>query len=190
VIARLTGTLVERAPEACVVDVGGVGYRVRIPLSTYEKLPAQGERVTLVTHHHVRENVMELYGFTGREELELFETLIAISGVGPRTALAIVAAGSPADIRRAVDAGDPKLFTRAPGVGPKTARRILTELRDRVLPVGDAAVGGEGDDALRALVSLGLSPTEARAAVDLARDQEGADATTEVVVRTALRSMR
>ena len=135
-IARLHGTLVEKTPSRLVVDVGGVGYDVLVPLSTFYGLGEPGTAVTLRIHTHVREDVIALFGFATGLEQDLFERLIAISGIGPKLALAVLSGIEPAELVRAIRTQDVARLTRIPGVGKKTAERIGLELKDRLPQAG------------------------------------------------------
>ncbi len=146
-IARLSGTLVEKSVAGSIVDVTGVGYAVAHSLHTFEDLPAVGTRVELLTHLHVREDVLQLYGFSTPEERKLFELLLSVSGVGPRLGLAVLSGLSPASLARAIADENLGALTRIAGVGRKTAERIVIDLRDRVPappPVAGGAGGGVG----------------------------------------------
>jgi Holliday junction DNA helicase RuvA len=140
-IARLEGTLVVREAEASVVDVAGVGYALAHSLHTYSDLPAVGARVVLLTHLHVREDALQLYGFSTADERRLFELLIGVSGVGPRVALAVLSGLAPASLARAVADENLAALTRIAGVGKKTAERIVIDLRDKMPPALIAAAG-------------------------------------------------
>jgi Holliday junction DNA helicase RuvA len=173
-IARLKGTLVDKTPNRVVIDVAGVGYDVLVPLSTFYGLGEAGSGVTLRVHTHVREDVIALYGFSSALEQDLFERLIAISGIGPKLALAVLSGIDPGELVRAIRAQDVARLTRIPGVGKKTAERIGLELKDR-LPHGPVAedAGGPGGDDLRsdllsALTNLGYKGAVAEKAVDAA----------------------
>jgi len=151
-IARLAGTLVSREPEASIVDVQGVGYAVAHSLHTYSDLPAVGQPVTLLTHLHVREDVLQLFGFTTAEEKRLFELLLGVSGVGPKVALAVLSGLAPASFARAIVDENLGALTRIAGVGRKTAERIVIDLRDKMPPAlvaaaGAGATAGAADDA-------------------------------------------
>ncbi len=141
-IARLEGVLVARDPESSVVDVSGVGYAVAHSLHTYSDLPAVGARLALFTHLHVREDALQLYGFSTAEERRLFELLLGVSGVGPRLALAVLSGLAPASFARAVKDENVGALTRIAGVGRKTAERIVIDLRDRMPPALVAAAAG------------------------------------------------
>jgi len=140
-IARLTGTLVDKGPSRIVVDVGGVGYDVQIPLSTFYPLGEAGSRVELRVHTHVREDALALYGFATPLEHNLFERLISINGVGPKLALAVLSGIEPAELIRAVRSQDVARLTKIPGVGKKTAERIGLELKDRLQEIAEAPTG-------------------------------------------------
>jgi Holliday junction DNA helicase RuvA len=196
-IARLRGTLVDKSPSRIVVDVGGVGYDVQIPLSTFYPLGDPGSDVVLRVHTHVREDALALYGFATLLEHDLFERLISINGVGPKLALAVLSGIEPTELIRAVRAQDVARLTKIPGVGKKTAERIGLEMKDR-LPVAAATVEPEqtapaADDQLRsdvlsALLNLGYQPAAAEKA--LGRVTTGApDATFEQSLRAALKAL-
>jgi Holliday junction DNA helicase RuvA len=168
-IGRLSGTLLSKAPPQVLVDVHGVGYEVDVPMSTFYDLPATGERVALLTHLVVREDAQLLYGFLTEGEREAFRALIRISGVGPRTALAVLSGLSVADLAQAVTLQEPGRLVKVPGIGRKTAERLLLELKGRLgaeLPAagGAAAPADHAADVLRALLSLGYSEREATVA--------------------------
>jgi Holliday junction DNA helicase RuvA len=161
VIARLAGTLIEKQVQRLVLDVSGVGYEVLVPLSTFYAAGEPGARVVLRIHTHVREDALQLFGFGTALELALFERLIAVNGIGPKLALAVLSGIEPADLVQAVRQADFVRLTRIPGVGRKTAERLVIELRDRLpaeaAPGPDTAVDGGAvrDDILSALVNLG-----------------------------------
>lgn len=170
-IGRLSGVLHQVRPGEVVVDTGGVGYLVQTTLRAFHDL-ARAERVALWTHTVVRSDAIHLYGFLDREELEAFQRLIAVAGVGPRTALAVLSSLSPAELASAVEAGDTSCLRRIPGVGQKTAERLVLELRDRLTagpPVEDLR-----QDAVSALTNLGYGLRDARRAVERAA-QDGED---------------
>jgi len=167
VIGRLEGQLHQVGPGEVIVDAGGIGWLVRIGLRTFEGLSGKGSAV-LWTHTLVRSDEITLYGFPDREELEMFQRLIAIAGVGPRTALALLSGMSPGELASAVEGGDAPRLQRVPGVGKKTADRIVLELRGR-LPAGSgipaAGVLDVPGDAVSALINLGYAAREAERAV-------------------------
>lgn len=169
-IGRLTGTLADKSsPPQLLVDVNGVGYEVDVPMSSFFNLPAGGERVTLLTHFVVREDAQVLFGFLTADERNTFRQLIRISGVGPRMALALLSGLSVADLAQAVTAQDASRLVKVPGIGKKTAERLLLELKGKLgadigMP-GAAPASDAQADILQALVALGYSEREAQAAV-------------------------
>jgi Holliday junction DNA helicase RuvA len=168
-IGRLRGTLLAKQPPQVLVEAGGVGYEIDVPMSTLYALPALGAEVTLLTHLVVREDAHLLYGFATDRERATFRELLRISGVGPKVALAVLSGLSTDDLARAVAMQDTALLTRVPGIGKKTAERLLLELKGRLadaLPgAGGVAAGGASADVMAALVALGYNEREAAAAV-------------------------
>ena len=168
-IGRLTGTLAEKTPPRVLVDVGGVGYEVNVPMSTFYNLPALGERVTLLTHFVVREDAQLLYGFLTAAERATFRELLRISGVGPRTALGILSGLSVAELAQAVTLQDSARLVKVPGIGKKTAERLLLELKGRLGPEVAAPTQAAPDDTrsdiAQALQALGYNEREALAAL-------------------------
>lgn len=164
-IGRLTGQLIEKRPPTVVVEVQGVGYEVDVPMSTFFQLPAIGSAVTLQTHLIVREDAHLLFGFATDQERQVFRQLLKISGVGARTALSLLSGMSVSELYQAVAAHDGARLTRIPGIGKKTAERLLLELRDKLaVGVGAPLPGGEAEirsDALHALLALGYNDKEA-----------------------------
>lgn len=165
-IGRLVGQLVEKNPPDLLVDVGGVGYELAVPMSTFYNLPDVGSTVTLLTHFIVREDAQLLYGFLTASERSAFRQLIKISGIGPRTALAILSGMSVSDIAQAVSTGDSALLTRIPGIGKKTAERLVLELKgklgaDLTGAAGTGASQSSNSDIISALIALGYSEREA-----------------------------
>lgn len=168
-IARLVGRLVQKSPDALVVDVHGVGYRVLVSLTAFAALPEQGGEVELAIHTHLRETALELFGFVAAEEKAMFGALITVSGVGPRMALNILSGLPAADLRDALAAGNVNRLVAIPGVGKRTAERLIVELQDRARKLAAAAPSdgaGAGDaEAVSALVNLGYRQPEAERAV-------------------------
>lgn len=195
-IALLTGTLIEKAPSRLIVDVGGVGYDVQVPLSTFYVLGEPGAAVSLRIHTHVREDVIALYGFATPLEQSLFERLISISGVGPKLALAVLSGIEPVDLIRAIRTQDTARLTAIPGVGKKTAERIGLELKDRLpsaLQGGQTAAEapaeeGRRADLLSALLNLGYQRPAAEKAVDRVL-KSAPDAPFEQALRDVLRGL-
>ena len=168
-IGKLTGTLGDKNPPQVLVDCNGVGYEVDVPMSTFYNLPGVGEKISLLTHLVVREDAQLLYGFGTAGEREAFRLLIRISGVGPRTALSVLSGMSVADIAQAVTAQDAGRLVKVPGIGKKTAERLLLELKGKFGADLGAGAAGPGSDAqadiLQALVALGYSDKEAAASL-------------------------
>ena len=183
-IARLRGRASARG-DALVIDVGGVGYLVH-PTSTLTRAAAAGGEVVAEIHTHVREDALQLYGFADRDERELFEHLLSVSGVGPKVALAIVSGSPPAELRRAIAREDTARFQAIPGIGKKTAERVVLELKEKIGSVADGPVPLRPTDTVArdALVELGFSVAEAERAL-AATDP---DAPAEERVRQALRA--
>lgn len=197
-ISFLHGKLVDALPTQIIVDVHGVGYEALIPLSSFDKLPAPGGEVRLLTHLVVREDAHVLYGFMTAAERELFRMLInTVSGIGPKIALNVLSGMNPVAFRGAVANGDVKALSSISGVGRKTAERIVVELKDKIgaagaweassaaraLPVGDQRL----HDAVLALVALGFKQIEAHETVRAAQAMLGEQATVEELVRAALK---
>lgn len=190
-IAYLSGKLAQKGPTHLVVDVGGVGYFVHIPLSSYERVGEVGEQVHILTYLHVKEDGMELFGFATEEERELFRTLVSVSGVGPKLAQAVLSAMSPEEFRRAVVQNDLGRLTSVPGIGRKTAQRLVLELREKFGEVAPEVVEVKGalelEEAFLALLSLGMRDSEARTALAKAKRRLGEEASVEELIREALR---
>jgi Holliday junction DNA helicase RuvA len=188
VIGFLHGELASRATDGCFLDVGGVGYRLVCSATTLAALPPVGGRCRLWTHLHVREDALSLYGFATEGEQAMFEGLLGVAGIGPKVALALCSALSPEGFRRALAGDDVAAIASVPGIGRKTAQRVLVDLKDR-LAVPDLEVVGVRPDALArarsALENLGYTPAEVRAA--LAELSVADDEPVESVVRSALR---
>ncbi len=191
-IARLAGTLREKTPEVVVLDVGGVGYEVRVPLSTFLELPDEGKTVRLRVYTHVREDALQLYGFRTNAERAAFRLLLGISGVGPRLALAILSGIPVARLVAAVRDGDLGALRGVPGVGNKTAQRILVELKDKVERIDvspDAPLGRDTEEAtVSALVNLGYPRSQAERVVRGALERLPSHPRLEDLVREALRA--
>lgn len=167
-IGRITGTLLEKTPPTVCIDVGGLGYEIDVPMSTLYDMPETGARVTLYTHLAVREDAHTLYGFLTAQERSAFRSLIKVTGIGARTALAVLSGMSVQDLANAITRQETGLLTRVPGIGKKTAERLLLELRGKfeASPGAMAAPKGGGqDDIVNALLALGYSASESRAAI-------------------------
>jgi len=198
-ITFLRGHLAESFPNRAVVDVGGVGYGVHIPISTYDALPGVGQPVRLLTHLQVREDAHDLYGFASEEERDLFRLLInQVSGIGPKLALAVLSGMPVATFKACVARNDLAALSRIKGVGKKTAERRVVELRDKVgvAAAWEAATAGQtpplqshANDAVLALVSLGYRQPDAHKAVEQFLKDTSGEPGTDVILRGALRSL-
>ena len=197
-IAYLHGQLAEATPTHIIIDCHGVGYAVFIPLSSYDKLPPQGNEVKLLTYHHVvsQDGTQQLFGFATPEEREMFLLLISISGIGPKLAINILSSTSISALRNAIASGDTATLSTLRGIGKKTAERLIVELKDKVGGAGTFATKGRAatpeeqklSDAVLALVSLGYKQIDAHRIVLAVADKAGPKATVEELVRAALKS--
>ena len=186
-IAHLRGKLIEKDPSRVVIDVNGVGYEVYVPLTTSSSLPDRGADVTIDIHTHVREDIIALYGFSTRRERSIFEKLMTISGIGPKLAVTILSGGSVDDLISAIKRSDLARLTAIPGVGKKTAERIVVELKDKlqdfVVAVSDKSV--TETDVLSALENLGYNRAVAESAIRRALDGDR-DAAFDVLFKRSL----
>jgi Holliday junction DNA helicase RuvA len=201
-IDYVRGTLTEKEPSLVAVETGGVGYEVAVPLSTWERLPAQGKEVKLYTHYHVREDAHKLFGFLTKAERELFRQLIGVSSIGPKTAMGILSKVPADELAKSVALGDPSRLTKIPGIGAKIAQRLIMELRGKVTapqrgagvavpsPSGaEAPVSDGGAEAFEALLSLGYSDKQVARAVERVRQtltEEEPDMPVEEWIKKAL----
>jgi Holliday junction DNA helicase RuvA len=191
-IAHLRGEILRKSPQEVVVDVAGVGYRVLIPVSTFYRLGSEGEPVRLLVHTHVREDALSLFGFASRGEQALFERLIEVAGVGPRLAVNILSGIEAGELADALRASDVARLTRIPGVGKKTAERLVLELKDKMPKLaatpeaGEPATGGVKEDLASTLVNLGYSRAEAEKGAERAVREDGGGPF-EDLLRRALR---
>ena len=196
-IAHLNGTILSTGIESVVIDVGGVGYHVSVPLSTYTMLGGEGEEVSIRIYTHVREDAIQLFGFLTRDEIELFKLLIGISGVGPKLAISILSGINAGAFRDAVASGDHARLQSIPGVGRKTAERIVVDLRDKVgrllegavAPVGDAATSRIVEDVRSALTNLGYPKARADHAIEDVMKDAAAPDSFDSFIRRVLKSM-
>lgn len=195
-IGRLHGILLEKCPPSLLIDVHGVGYEVDVPMSTFYGLPATGQPVTLVTHMAVRDDGHFLYGFATADERRAFRQLLKVSGIGARTALSVLSGLSVDELARAVTLDEASRLTKIPGIGKKTAERLVLELRDKLVPAltppgtpvpptGLAAPADARSDILNALLALGYNDREARAAMKPLPD----DVQVAEGIRAALKSL-
>jgi Holliday junction DNA helicase RuvA len=197
-ISFLRGRVHDKHPNAVTVDVGGVGYDVHVPLSTFYNLGEEGEEVSLRVYTHVREDTLQLYGFLTEVERQLFERLIGISGIGPKLAIVVLSGMEPRDLIAAVQRADVVRLTGIPGIGKKTAERIVLELKDRLKQVAIPVTAGAEPtsspadqlrgDLLSALLNLGYHRQQAEKAID-ATVKSNPNASFEHAVRTALREL-
>ena len=195
-IAYLDGKIAELQPTRVVLDVHGLGYEVHIPLSSYDRLPGVDKPARLLTHHHVREDAQVLYGFSTPAEKKMFELLLDVGGIGPKTALGALSGMSVRDLTSCIAGGDIKRLSSISGIGKKTAERIVVELKDRLgkgdvleaLHGGPQATPGDAllRDAVLALAALGFKQQDAHNRVQKALQKPGLDRTVEAVVREAL----
>ena len=196
-IALLRGTLIEKHPNQAVVETGGVGYDVIIPVSTFTQLPEAGAEVRLRIHTHVREDALALYGFLTQDEKAMFERLIGVSGIGPKLAVTILSGLAAQDLVRSIRRNEVERLVRIPGIGKKTAERMVLELRDKLpAPAGDdaeapaaAALSAVDQDVLSALLNLGCGRPQAEAAVRKAKAGGGME-DFEPLFRRALELVR
>ena len=204
-IAHLTGTLLSKEPNSVIVDVGGVGYEVTIPISTFYNLDDEGSPVKLRIYTHVREDVLQLYGFKSRRERDLFLQLISVSGIGPKLGITLLSGMSADEMIASIRTNNLARLTLIPGVGRKTAERLVMELRDKVASLSSAELEEElgattatgapvatedsmRSDVLYALLNLGYQRTSAEKAVIAALD-EGGDMSVELILRRSLRKL-
>lgn len=201
-ISYIRGQLTEILEDAVVVEAAGIGYRIGVPVSVLDELPGTGGEVKIYTYFQVREDAMNLYGFLNRGDLRMFEQLIAVNGIGPKGALAVLSVMRPDDLRLAIVSADAKAIAKAPGVGIKTAQRVILDLKDKIqteellgaMSAPAAAIAektqstglhGSSGEALEALVALGYSNMEAARAV---RQVQGSDEmTAEEVLKASLK---
>lgn len=194
-IAHLRGRLLSKTPQAAVVEAAGVGYEVAISIPTFTALPAEGEEVALLVHTHVREDALALFGFTAVAEKRLFEKLLSISGIGPKLAITVLSGLPPERLIAAIHNQDHATLTRIPGVGKKTAERIVLELKDKLKDLSSVAVAGAStpvsEDVLSALINLGYGRPVAQKGVEsaIARNPEAAK-DFETLFRTAMAAMQ
>lgn len=194
-IAHLSGRISEKTPTSVVLDVSGVGYLCEIPVSSFKQLPAVGESVKLLTHFHVSADAHKLFGFYTPEERELFTHLISVSGVGPKMALTLLSGATVAEIADWIRKGKTELLTRVPGIGPKTASRLVVELKDKLekwkiregVPGAVRVESSFEDEATMALVTLGFGRLEAKRAIEKALTTNGHPKNVEELIRQALR---
>ena len=195
-IVTIRGKLFKKAPTEAIIDVNGLGYQCHISVNTYESLGSPGDEVSLLTHYHVTENSQDLFAFHNETERELFKMLISVSGIGPKTGISLLSAVTPDEFKRRLIAGEVAMLTALPGIGPKTARRIIVELKDKFVKLTeDELPKEEGDllpmagDAYDALMALGFPAKDVRASIQsIIKGDESI--TTEDLIKSALADMR
>jgi holliday junction DNA helicase RuvA len=194
-IAHLRGKLLAKHPNQAIVETSGVGYDVTISVPTFSELPSTGSEVALHIHTHVREDALSLYGFLRLEEKRLFEKLLTVSGIGPKLAITILSGMPAAEMVAAIRGGDVGRLTRIPGIGKKTAERMVLELRDKLPPAGaipepsGAGTTPVEEDVLSALVNLGYQRAAAEKALESARDSKQASNNFDALFREALATL-
>jgi Holliday junction DNA helicase RuvA len=197
-IAHLTGTLLRKTPQSVIIDNGGIGYEVLVPLSTFYSLPEKNETVSLHIHTHVREDALTLFGFLTLLEKEIFLMLVSVSGIGPKLAINILSGIGPDDLLEAIAQGDVVRLRSIPGVGKKMSERIALEVSDRALSVGahiqrvpPPVIAGEDrgllEDAQSALLNLGYPARSAKSALDKALAESKGKGTLEELIKEALK---
>ena len=192
-IASIKGILSHKSIGHIIVDVQGIGYRIMVPLTTFYELPEIGQSVQLNIHTHVREDLINLFGFINQKEKELFQLMVSISGIGPRLAINILSGISADDLTRALSAGNAGKLVAIPGVGKKTAERMIVELKDRVIKISAVETVLETidepikEDALSALINLGYKSTMAQRAVDEAFEKCDEKTTLELLLTESLK---
>ncbi len=194
-LAHIKGNVLATGEDYVLIEVGGLGYQVYAPLPMFAAFPLQGEEVSLHTHLQVREDSWQLFGFPDKEQLEIFKLLISVSGVGAKTALGLLCFMPPLGVVQAINEGNSSIFTKAPGIGSKTAQRIVLELKDKCSKLGYqmpdghtfTVVGTPANDVINALMQLGYSTIEARELAAKAVSASEPNAKTEQLIMTALR---
>ncbi len=195
-IAYIQGIVSEKTPTRIVIDVNGIGHEILVPISSYDRIGEKGAVTKLLTYLHVREDILQLFGFATPEEKEMFLLLISVSGIGPKSALGILSSIATKDLRSAIAHENLNMLTAVPGIGKKTAQRIVVELKDKVgkagispdVPSGYTPSSQKADEALMALVSLGYHKSVAeKAIVKALQDVQGTEPTLQELIKNALR---
>ena len=189
-IVTIRGQLIQKMPTEIIIEAGGLGYALSISTNTYDQLPKAGNEVSLCTYFHVTENKQSLFAFSEETERELFLMLIGVSGIGPKTAIILLSAVTPNEFKRRLIAGEVSMLTALPGIGPKTARRIIVELKDKFvkvsandLPREDDDIAPEVSDAYDALLALGFQMQDIRRAIGKIQNGSQGMGTEEIVKR-------
>ena len=195
-IVTIRGKLIRKIPAEIIIETGGLGYALSISTNTYDQLPKPGDEVSLLTYFHVTENNQSLFAFSDETERELFLMLIGVSGIGPKTAIVLLSSVTPDEFKRRLIAGEVSMLTVLPGIGPKTARRIIVELKDKFvklsaddLPREDNDIVSEVSDAYDALLALGFQMQDIRRAIGKIQ-KESQDLKTEEIVKRVLAQLQ
>ncbi|HAM39212.1 MAG: Holliday junction DNA helicase RuvA [Elusimicrobia bacterium RIFOXYC2_FULL_34_12] len=193
-IAQLTGTLVSKKKNKIIVDIGGIGYELTVSLSTYSELPAENSKVKILTFQHIREDYVELFGFSTQLEKEFFKLLISVSGIGPKTAMEILSNTSLSGFKRAIVSGDLKTISNIKGIGKKTAEKLIFELKDKIrefnIPDQGIAISSSfSDEAIEALRAIGFTYFQSKEAVETALTRVSKDASTQQIIKEALKDL-
>ncbi|MDD5688332.1 MAG: Holliday junction branch migration protein RuvA [Elusimicrobia bacterium] len=193
-ISQLTGTLVSKKKNKIVIDVGGVGYELTISMATFSELPPETMKLKILTYQHVRENAIDLFGFSSQFEKELFLLLIGVSGIGPKTAMEILSNTSISGFRKAIISSDMKTISGIHGIGKKTAEKLIFELKDKMkefyLPDREVTTSALAfDDAVEALKSLGFTYIQSKEAVETAVARIKKEASTQEIIKEALKDL-
>ncbi|HFE63670.1 Holliday junction branch migration protein RuvA [candidate division KSB1 bacterium 4484_188] len=199
-IEEINGRIIQKSPAFCVVECGGIGIGVFISVNTFQKLPDTGDSVHLLTHLHVREDLLQLYGFSGEDERKMFRLLINVGGIGPRLAMTILSGITVAELIQAIAGEDHQVLVRVPGVGKKTAQRMVLELKEKIeIPeemkefagraVIDPQLKGKMDEAILALTTLGYRQAEAKIAIEKILRKSPEDLPVDELIKLALRNV-
>ena len=196
-IDSINGNLLIKDPTYVVIDLNGLRLKIHISIATYEKLPSFSEKVDLLTHLHVREDILDLYGFASEEERDIFHKLINVSGIGPRSAITILSGTTPKDFKNRIISENVKSLTVIPGIGPKTAKRIILELKEKFIDedvdisnlIGTEQINDEIKDVIQALLALGYKRNQIDQALKKIKEEGGLKGSLEEIIKKALTSM-
>ena len=192
-IEFLSGSVIDKKSNFCIIDVNGIGYKINISINTYNKLPEKNKHVKVFTYFSVSENSQNLFGFLDMKEKELFLMLIGVSGIGPKTAINMLSSVAPDEFKNRLIAGEVKMLTMLPGIGPKTARRIIVELKDKFVDLDNEDLPIENDhnnmDAYYALQSLGYQPSQIKLIINEVLNKDSS-LKTEEIVKESLKLLR
>ncbi len=196
-IDSIFGKLIKKEPTYAVTDIDGIRFKINISVSTYEKLPTTGGPVELLTYLHVREDILDLYGFSEDTERDLFIKLISVSGIGPRSAITILSGATPKEFKNRIISENVKSLTAIPGIGPKTAKRIILELKEKFIGedvnitnlIGAEKISDEINDVIQALLSLGYKRGQINEALEKIKDTDELEGSVEILIKKALSKM-